>query len=176
MYYPPYLATIGMFAGNFAVYGWQLCNGQTLSISTNTALFSIIGTYYGGNGVSTFQLPNLQSRFPLHQGQGLGLSSYTIGQSGGSENVGLLLNNLPSHTHLVGASTAGGNSVTPTNSIRVSQTGGTKPELYSTANTNTTMKATMLQNAGGNVPVAIQQPYLCISFEIALVGIFPSRN
>ncbi|HTW82582.1 MAG TPA: tail fiber protein [Candidatus Sulfotelmatobacter sp.] len=176
MYYPPYIATIGMFAGNFAVYGWQLCNGQTLAIQTNTALFSVIGTYYGGNGVNTFQLPNMQSRFPIHQGTGLGLSTYVIGQAGGSENVGLSLNNLPRHNHLVNAVSSLSNQITPTNHLPGAEQNGQKPEIYSNAATNTTMKPTMLGNAGGNVPFGIQQPYLCISFEIALVGIFPSRN
>lgn len=176
MYYPPYIATIGMFGGNFAVYGWQLCNGQTLAISTNTALFSIIGTYYGGNGVQTFQLPNLQSRFPLHQGTGLGLSTYTIGQIGGSENVSLLQNNLPVHTHQVNAYSGLANKITPTGNVLGAEPNNTKPEIYSASTPNTTMNPTMLGTAGGNVPVAIQQPYLCISFEIAVVGIFPSRN
>jgi microcystin-dependent protein len=117
MYYPPYIATIGMFSGNFAVNGWQLCNGQMLSIATNTALFSVIGTSFGGNGVQTFQLPNFQSRFPLHQGTGLGLSTYVVGQSGGTENVPLLLNNLPSHTHLVNASSGLADKLTPTGNV-----------------------------------------------------------
>jgi microcystin-dependent protein len=176
MYYPPYLATIGMFGGNFAVYGWQLCNGQTLAIQTNTALFSIIGTYYGGNGVSTFQLPNLMGRFPIHQGTGQGLSTYVVGQVAGSNNVGLTQNNLPLHTHLVNAYSGVADKLTPTGNVLGTEANLSKPEIYSNATPNTTMRPTMLAAAGGNVPVAIQQPYLCISFEIALVGIFPSRN
>jgi|HubBroStandDraft_1064217.scaffolds.fasta_scaffold15285_3 microcystin-dependent protein len=176
MYYPPYIATVGMFAGNFSVIGWQLCNGQLLAISTNTALFSILGTYYGGNGVSTFQLPDLRGRFPLHQGTGQGLSTYIIGQVGGSENVSLIQNNLPAHTHLVNAVSGVADKLTPTGNLLGAEANLSKPEIYSNATPNTTMRPTMLSTAGGNVPVPIQQPYLAISFEIALVGIFPSRN
>jgi microcystin-dependent protein len=172
----PYLGSIMMFGGNFAIRGWQMCNGQTLSIQSYTALFSIIGTYYGGNGVSTFQLPNMQSRVPLHQGTGLGLSTYVIGEYGGTENTSLLYNNMPIHTHTVNAVSSAGNSNTTTNTLLGPQTAGTKPELYSTANSNTTMNPNMIQSAGGNVPFSIMQPYLCVTFLIAMVGIFPSRN
>jgi microcystin-dependent protein len=176
MYYPPYLATVGMFAGNFSIYGWQFCNGQMLAIQTNTALFSIIGTTYGGNGINTFQLPDFRGRFPLHQGTGQGLSTYVIGQFAGTNNVSLNQNNLPRHTHLVNASSGVADKLTPTGNVLATEANLSKPEIYTNATPNTTMRPTMLNTAGGSVPVGIQQPYLCISFEIALVGIFPSRN
>ena len=97
----PFLGEIRLFGGNFAPQGWALCNGQLLSISQNTALFSILGTTYGGDGIQTFALPNLQGRVPIHWGQGAGLSAYNLGQSGGSENVTLLVNQIPAHSHLV---------------------------------------------------------------------------
>src|ERR1700722_19289318 len=98
----PFIGQILMFGFNFAPIGWALCNGQMLSIAQNTALFSLLGTYYGGDGVSTFALPNLQGRVPIHQGSGIGLSPYTIGQSAGSENITLLANQMPTHNHLMG--------------------------------------------------------------------------
>src|ERR1700733_2299443 len=110
----PFLGEIRMVGWNFAANGWALCNGQLMSISQNTALFSLLGTYYGGDGVSTFALPNLQGRVPLHQGNGLGLSPYTIGQSAGSENIPLLANQMPTHNHLMGVSTSSGSVANPT--------------------------------------------------------------
>ena len=172
----PYLGSIMMFGGNFAIRGWQMCNGQTLSISSYTALFSIIGTYYGGNGVSTFQLPNMQSRVPLHQGTGQGLSTYVIGENGGTENVTLLYNQMPIHTHAVNASSGLADKLTPTGNVLATEPNLSKPEIYSAAAPNTTMNPNMIANAGGNVPFSVIQPYLCVSFLIALVGIFPSRN
>jgi microcystin-dependent protein len=172
----PYLGSIMMFGGNFAIRGWQMCNGQTLSISSYTALFSIIWTYYGGNGVSTFQLPNMQSRVPLHQGTGLGLSTYVIGETGGTENVTLLYNNMPVHTHTVNAVSGLADKITPTGNLLGAETNGSKPEIYSASTANTTMNANMIGTAGGNVPFPVLQPYLCVTFLIAMVGIFPSRN
>src|SRR5579872_5955703 len=97
----PFLAEIRIFTGNFAPKGWALCNGQLMSISQNTALFSLLGTYYGGDGVSTFALPDLQGRVPIHQGTGSGLSAYVIGQKSGSESVALAINQIPAHSHAV---------------------------------------------------------------------------
>jgi|SRR5580658_2417788 microcystin-dependent protein len=172
----PYLGSIMMFGGNFAIRGWQMCNGQTLSIQSYTALFSIIGTYYGGNGTTSFQLPNLQSRVPLHQGTGNGLSTYTIGQNGGVENVSLLYNQMPIHTHVVNAYSGPGDKLTPTGNVLGTEPNLSKPEIYSAATPNTTMNPNMIANAGGNVPFSVIQPYLCVTFLIAMVGIFPSRN
>ncbi|HTJ26129.1 MAG TPA: tail fiber protein [Candidatus Limnocylindria bacterium] len=172
----PYLGQIMMFGGNFAIRGWAMCNGQLLSIQQNPALFSILGTTYGGNGVSTFGLPDMRARAPLSQGQGLGLSTYVLGQQAGTENVTLLNANLPVHNHVVNASSVAGNAVTTNNSILASENPGQKPDVYSTNTANTTMNPSMLQNAGGGLPVEIVQPFLCVTFLIALTGIFPSRN
>src|ERR1700722_13608325 len=110
----PFIGQILMVGFNFAPQGWALCNGQIMPISQNTALFSLLGTYYGGDGVTTFALPNLQSRGPIHQGQGAGLSPYTIGQSGGSEQQALLLANLPAHTHPANCNNTPGPNNDPT--------------------------------------------------------------
>ncbi len=166
-----FLGEIRMFAGNFEPYGWAFCNGQLQSIEVNTALFSLIGTYYGGDGVTTFALPNLQSRIPIHQGQGVGLSPYVIGQAGGTENVTLTPQQLPQHTHSATASTGGGVS-SPANSFWGSSA-NTKQYAPST---NATMAASALGTTGGSQPHANVMPYLAISFIIALEGVYPSRN
>ncbi|HEX3879982.1 MAG TPA: tail fiber protein [Bryobacteraceae bacterium] len=168
----PYIGQIMMFAGNFAIRGWALCNGQTMSIQQNSALFSLVGTYYGGNGQTTFNLPDLRSRVPIHQGQGTGLSNYTIGQSGASENVSLTVNQMPAHNHLVNAN-SGGNVKTPSNNYPGNE--NIPIGIYS-ASTSVTMNPATLSTAGGNQPFTVVQPYLCITFLIALQGIFPSRN
>jgi microcystin-dependent protein len=168
-----YLGEIRMVAFNFAPYGWALCNGQTLSISQNTALFSLIGTYYGGDGVTTFQLPNLQSRVAIHQGQGVGLSPYVIGQQGGTENVTLNTQQMPQHNHTVAVLGVNGGSNKATNNYLADSTGG---NVYTTGPTNGTLNANAVSFAGSNQPHANIQPYLCITFVIALTGIYPSRN
>jgi microcystin-dependent protein len=164
-----------MFAGNFAPAGWALCNGQTLAISSYAALFSILGTTYGGNGTSTFQLPNFQSRVPLHWGAGAGLSTYVIGETTGSENVLLSVSNLPPHNHPVNCNTGGGNQASPSGNLPAVESTGTSLD-YTNSAANGTMNAAMTQNSGGNVPHANIQPILCVTFIIALTGIFPSRN
>jgi microcystin-dependent protein len=169
----PYLGQIIMFGGNFAIKGWALCNGQTLSISANSALFSIIGTYYGGNGTSNFQLPNLQGRVPIHQGTGQGLTPYVVGQNGGTENTTLLTQNMPIHSHTVNAVGGAANQTTVGNALLAN---GAKPDYYSSGSQSTTMNAQMIAPAGGNLPFSNLQPYLTVTFLIALVGIFPSRN
>jgi len=176
-----YLGEIRMFGFNFAPTGWMLCNGQTLAISQYAALFSLIGTSYGGNGTSTFQLPNLQSRVPVHQGTGAGLSTYVIGETTGTENVTLLYNNMPLHNHIVNAVTGSAGASDPHNALLganapIAKGGAITQNSYSTATANTTMNTTMLQTAGGNVPHNNLQPLLVVSFCIAYVGIFPSRN
>jgi microcystin-dependent protein len=180
----PLLGQLMYVAFNFAPKGWALCNGQTLAISTNTALFSLLGTNYGGNGTSNFQLPNMQGRVPVHFGQGLGLSNYTLGESGGTETVTLTTSNLPSHSHSVsftaqvpassGAATgvvpAGNN---PANSVHTLN--------YSTAAPNVSLGSTVTISgttglAGGGQPMSIMQPYTTLNCVIALQGVFPSRN
>jgi microcystin-dependent protein len=171
----PLLGSIIMFAGNFAPRGWALCNGQILPISQNTALFSILGTTYGGNGTTTFALPDLRGRVPVQQGQGPGLSPYTIGQSGGVENVTLLSNNMPIHNHLVNCNTSAGDQASPAAGVPAVESTGTSLD-YSAGASGATMNPTMIANAGGSQPFTIVQPYLTINFIIALQGVFPSRN
>lgn len=168
----PFLGEIRMFAGNFAPKGWAFCNGQLLSISSNTALFSLLGTYYGGNGTTTFGLPNLQSRVAIHQGQGTGLSPYTIGQMGGTENVTLNVGQMPSHNHMVNCSQSGRPN-TPAGNFPGSDTA---TGIYNTSSDGSVMAAAMIANQGGNQPHPNIQPYQCVSFIIALQGIYPSRN
>lgn len=176
----PFIGEIIMFGGNFAPRGWALCNGQLLSIAQNTALFSILGTTYGGDGQTTFALPNLQGRVAIHPGQGPGLSPYVLGQIGGTENVTLTTNQMPLHTHTATVNAAEApQTVTdnPKGGVPAGSTGG--PQVYGAAPDGaTTMNAGMVTNApaGGSQPFSIIQPYLCVNFIIALQGIFPSRN
>jgi microcystin-dependent protein len=170
----PFLGEIRMFGFTFAPQGWALCNGQTLAISQNTALFSLLGTTYGGNGQTTFQLPNLQSRVAVHFGQGPGLSQYVQGQTGGLENVTLTVNQMPAHNHLVNATSSAATVNGPgTRFLGHVQAGA--PPIYA-ATTNDTMAPTMISVAGSSQPHTNIQPYLVLNFCIALAGLFPSRN
>ena len=171
----PILGEIRMFAGNFAPRGYAMCNGQILSIAQNTALFSLLGTTYGGNGTTTFALPNLQSRVPIHMGQGPGLSPYVEGQQGGAELVTLNTSQMPIHNHLVNSVGNGGNQASPVSNLPAVESTGTSLN-YSNAAATGTMSPTTVANAGGNQPFSVVQPYLVINFIIALQGIFPSRN
>ena len=176
----PFLGEIRMVGWNFAANGWALCNGQLMSISQNSALFSLLGTTYGGDGVSTFALPNLQGRVPIHQGNGAGLSPYTIGAASGSETVTLLPTQIPAHNHLMGVSNQSGTVADPTNTILAQGNSGSGrspvpvTNYVSTAATGT-LAPTAIQSAGGSQPHSNIQPYLCVNFIIALQGIFPSR-
>ncbi|HEY3913665.1 MAG TPA: tail fiber protein [Verrucomicrobiae bacterium] len=170
----PFLGEIRMFAFNFAPRDWAVCNGQTLSISQYSALFALIGTTYGGNGTTTFQLPNLQSRVPIHQGQGLGLSPYVMGQIQGAETVILTTPQIPSHNHPVNCNTGGGNAASPQNNYPAVESTGTSSD-YNTAS-NGAMASGMVGFTGTNQAHTNIQPYLCVNFCIAIVGIFPSRN
>jgi microcystin-dependent protein len=169
----PLLGQISMFAGNFAPRGWALCDGQLLLIDQNQRLFSILGTTYGGDGRTTFALPDLRGRAPIHEGQGTSLSDKRLGQRGGAEQVILQVSNLPSHTHSLNASTATGTSNAPTGNVHA-DTSVFDKEYATTA--NTAMSGTAIGNTGGNIPVSIVQPYLTINYIIALQGVFPSRN
>lgn len=170
-----------MVGWNFAANGWALCNGQLMQISQNTALFSLLGTTYGGDGVRTFALPNLQSRVPIHQGQGAGLSPYVIGQAAGTENVTLLQGQMPAHNHSVGVSNQPGTVADPTNAVLAQGNSGQGRQPvpvsdYVTTPATGTLAATTVSSAGGNMPHSNLQPYLCVNFIIALQGIFPSRS
>ena len=188
-----WLGQIIQFGGNFAIRTTAMCSGQLLSISQNTALFSIIGTFYGGNGTSNFALPDLRGRSMIHQGQGPGLSQYTIGQQGGVEQTTLLTQNLPSHTHQVTATfNASGLQPQATteapaagsvlgHAVDVSgNTNKAKPAIYCPAGTTANIPLGGLNvaaaNTGNNIPLQILNPYLTITCLIMLQGIFPSRN
>jgi microcystin-dependent protein len=170
----PFIAMLMLFAGNFPPRGWAFCNGQLLSIAQNTALFSLVGTTYGGNGQTTFGLPDLRGRVPIHVGQGPGLSNYVLGQVGGTETVTLLSNNMPIHTHSLNAVSEPGTVSAPQGAY-LGNTGALDRE-YNTSGTVVAMNPGTISPAGGSQPFAILPPYLAISYCIALEGIFPSRN
>ena len=151
-----------------------MCNGQIMSIAQNTALFSLLGTTYGGNGTSTFALPNLQSRVPLHFGQGPGLSPYALGEVTGTENVTILTSNMPQHLHpfSISANSSTGGTTHPGSAFPA--TAGSP--IYNAATDSTTMAPGNTGVAGGNVPMSIVNPILALNWCIALEGIFPSRN
>jgi microcystin-dependent protein len=175
----PFIGTILTVGFNFAPVGWALCNGQLLSISQNTALFSLLGTTYGGDGVTTFALPNLQGRVPVHQGNGAGLSPYTIGQVGGAEGATLTINNLPSHNHPANCNNTPGANVSPTGSFWAEANPGGRDPVATPSYASTTtgvMASGAIGPVGGNQPFGVVQPYLCINFIIALQGIYPSRS
>jgi microcystin-dependent protein len=161
----PFLGEVRLFALNYAPKGWAACNGQILAIQSNAALFSLLGTTYGGNGTNTFALPNLQGRVAVHSGNGI-----TLGQSGGSQSVTLASNQV-GHTHAVAAS-ATANSVTAAGNFPASAALG---ELYGPS-ADTTMSSAVLSPSGGSQPHNNMQPYLAVMYCIALQGIFPSRS
>lgn len=169
-----FLASILLFAGNFAPSGWAFCNGQILPISQNQALFALLGTTYGGDGRSTFALPDLRGRVPVHFGQGPGLSNYSLGQVNGAENTTLTVANLPAHTHQLNATTEAGSTSVPTGAY-LGNTGALDRE-YNTTGTVVAMNTGAIGVAGQSQPFTNVQPYLAVSFIIALQGIFPSRN
>jgi microcystin-dependent protein len=173
----PFVAEIRMFSGNFAPVGWALCNGQLLPIAQNTALFSLLGTTYGGDGRSTFALPNLQGSVPVQQGQGAGLSLYALGQTGGETAVTLLPSQLPSHSHLPMGVAANGDSGAPAGETWAeSSFGKGMTSWYSTAAPNSTMSPQAVGQAGANLPHNNMPPYLCLTFIIALQGVYPPRS
>lgn len=164
----PFLGSIVLFAGNFAPRGWALCNGQILSIAQNTALFSLLGTTYGGNGQTTFALPDLRGRAALHAGQGPGLSSYALGQNGGQETVTLNQAEMPQHTHLQPASNGQQTTNRPHNAVPA------KGGPYASTGDGSTLDP--VSNAGGSQPHNNLSPYLALNYIISLNGIYPSRN
>lgn len=171
----PYVGQIKMFAGNFPPAGWAFCDGQLLPIAENETLFNIIGTTYGGDGQTTFALPDLRGRLPMHTGTGTGgLTTRVLGEMGGTETTVMTINQMPSHNHLVGGVTTDGNQSTPTGNVFAN----TKilDKEYSDAAADTTMKSTMIGNTGGNQPINNVQPFLAVNFIISLYGIFPTPN
>jgi microcystin-dependent protein len=171
----PYIAQIMLVGFNFAPKGWAQCAAQLLSIQQNAALFSILGTTYGGNGIQTFGLPDLRGRTSMHWGMGAGQPDYVLGELGGTENVTILASSLPSHNHPLNVSNVASNASSPSNTLAaVSQT-SISGMLYGSPS-NTTMATATVANNGGNQPVSILQPYLVLNYLIATSGIFPSRN
>ena len=168
----PYVGEIRMFGGNFAPAGWMFCEGSLLPISENETLFQLIGTTYGGDGQSTFGLPDLRGRVPVHMGQGPGLSSYVLAQTGGVESVTLTTNQTPIHSHTPAASNTGG-SDSPANNFWGNTATG-KP--YSAAPPAVQMNAGTITPTGGSQPHENMIPFLCVSYIISLFGIFPSPN
>lgn len=162
----PYVGEIRMFAGSFAPAGWAFCDGSLLPISDNEVLFQLIGTTYGGDGESTFALPDLRGRLPMHQGNGVILS-----ETGGTETVTLTVQQIPNHNHPAGCKSTDGNSATPIGAVPAVNTtalafGGIPPQQ--------SMNATIIGATGGSQPHNNMQPYLCVSFIISLFGVFPS--
>ncbi len=170
----PFVGEIRMFAGTFAPVGWALCDGQLLAIANNEALFSLLGTIYGGDGRTTFGLPDLRGRIPIHAGSGPGLSPRSLGSKGGSETVTVTAGELPSHTHNVSASASSASSGNPAGNVSAN----TAPtNVYSTSlATAQTMSGAAVSNTGGSRSHTNLMPALCVNFIVALFGIYPSRH
>lgn len=170
----PFVAEIRIFAGNFAPRGWAFCFGQLLPLSQNTALFSLLGTMYGGNGKSNFALPDLQGRAPMMWGQGPGLSLHSIGETGGSETVTLLESEIPAHSHALRASAEPGEELAPAPSYAIGKT--SEGAMFTGTAPNTMMGWQALAPAGGSLPHNNMMPYLTLNFIIALQGVYPPRG
>jgi microcystin-dependent protein len=169
----PFVAEIRIFPFNFAPKGWAFCDGQLLPLSQNTALFSLLGTTYGGNGKSNFALPDLQGRAPMHPGQGPGLSLHDLGETGGSETVTLLESEIPSHSHGLRASLDDADLAQPSPLRSLAKA---TANLYAAGPANTAMAPEALPPAGGDQPHNNMMPYLTLNFCIALQGVFPPRT
>jgi microcystin-dependent protein len=184
MFQDAYLSNVTIFAGNFAPRGWAFCQGQLMSIANYTALFALIGTTYGGDGINTFALPDMRGRAAVHAGQAPGLSSYILGQRAGTESVTLVVGNLPSHTHplvsATGKPTANNTAGTVANPQGAVSAKLAATNIFNTASAGSVMGVstcnTVTAPTGGSVPIAILSPYLAMNYIIALEGIFPSRN
>lgn len=170
----PYLGEIRLFAGNFAPYGWAFCDGSVIPIANNDALFNLIGTTFGGDGQTNFALPDLQGRVPIHMGARPGGSSYALGQNGGSEQVTVTTQQIPSHTHALAASTAPGAAVSPQAAL-LGAASDTALELYSANAPNQSLNAAAVGSAGSGQPHENRQPFVALSFIIAITGVFPSQ-
>lgn len=171
----PFIGQIIMFGGNFAPRAWAFCDGQLLPIASNSALFSILGTTYGGDGRTTFGLPDLRGRVAVHPGNGPGLSPYQLGQKGGQENVTLIVNQIPSHHHTVQVNVSGEDP----NTDEIAGNMFTNSEddtYYSGSATDGALGGVVCGNTGGNLPHTNIQPYACVNYIIALQGTYPSRN
>jgi len=162
----PYVGEIRIFAGNFAPAGWMFCEGQLLPISENETLFQLIGTTYGGDGESTFALPDLRGRIPIHQGNG-----FILAETGGAEEITLTVNQISAHAHPLLASASAGQQSSPSNLVLAAVTGS---DIYSGDTPLANMSPLAVSSVGGSQPHTNFQPYLCVNFIISLFGIFPS--
>lgn len=169
----PFVGEIRMFAGNFAPRGWAFCDGQLLAVSQNDALFSLFGTTYGGDGRTTFGLPDLRGRVPVHAGDGPGLSPRRLGAKGGAESVTVTTNQLPSHTHQAHGASAIGTDPNPGGTV-VASSSVMQPYYVGTA--TQPMSSNSITSVGGSRNHTNIQPFLCVHFIVALVGIYPSRQ
>lgn len=172
----PFVAEIRMFGFNFAPRGWAFCNGQLLPLSQNTALFSLLGTQYGGNGKSNFALPNLQGSVPMFWGQGAGLSLHDIGETGGADTDTLIIQTMPSHQHAMMAATSPANVAAPSPTVGLSRAGAGGSVYTSPVSGVVQMSQTSLAVTGGGGPHNNDQSYIVVNFCIALQGIFPPRT
>ncbi len=176
------MAVITCFAGDFAPKAWAFCNGQTLAIAQNQALFALLGTTFGGNGTTSFMLPNLQNRAPVGTGQGPGLGNYTLGQAGGSATTTLTIANMPQHNHngnlpvSLPCNNAAGTEASPDGMVPAGFTQGYAAAATASINMAAPAYTTTIQNAGGGQPFSKMPPYLGMNYIICLQGIFPSRN
>ena len=172
----PFVGQIIEAGFNFAPRGYATCDGQLLSIAQNTALFSLLGTTFGGDGVTTFALPDLRGRVAIHQGQGPGLTNRTMGEESGSETVTLISSQMPMHNHLFSATNVAGAVGTPNGNFVAASSDSNTAVFYRPTSDGSTLNPQSIGLAGGNQPHNNMQPYLVINFCIALEGIFPSRN
>jgi len=174
-----YMGIVKLFAGNFPIKGWAFCNGQLLSISQNSALYSLLGTTYGGDGMNTFALPDLRGRIAVGFGSGQGLQNYSLGEMGGTEGVTLMTNQLPAHNHSLNATTGAGSVVPPSNALLAAATGadegGTSVTVstYANGSPNTSLNPASIGVTGGNQPHENRQPYLGLNYIICIQGLYP---
>lgn len=172
----PFIAEIIMFGGNFSPRGWAFCQGQLLPISSNSALFSLLGTTYGGDGRTTFGLPDLRGRVPIQQGQGPGLPSYRLGETGGSTTHTLSTTEMPSHTHGLEGEKGVASTNSPANAMLAAHDTSNAYSPFISTNDEVAMASQSITNTGGGGSHNNMQPYLALNFIIALVGTYPSRN
>ncbi|WDE05961.1 phage tail protein [Thalassomonas viridans] len=174
----PFIGEIRMFAGNFAPKNWAFCDGQLLAISSNEALFSLLGTNYGGDGRSSFGLPEMRGRLPMHMGQGAGLSNRNLGSRPGVERVTLTSDQMPAHSHALVASLGEADASDPAGRVIASQTDGDMPYAVTPGVPTSIqdMDSRSLSSAGDSLPHNNMMPYLGVNFIISLLGVYPSRN
>jgi len=178
----PFIGAIFLIGANFAPYSWALCDGRQIAISQNETLYTLIGTTYGGDGLNTFNLPDLRGRVPIHQGQGPGLQNYVIGATAGTENVTFTAGQIPSHNHNLNIQNAVGNTPTPASNTVLAVTvdgsgsSATPVKVYTDQIPDTALNSQTITNTGGGQSISIIQPLLAMNYIFALYGVYPSRN